>query len=420
MTDHENTPTGIRGLITPRQTWRRLGGAAKFVLYTRISIQSLIVMSYGWMVVSLVIVAGNVGLPAGSVALTVLGTGAVVILGVMAVELQPDLNTRPRRPVRPVFRVGLVLAAVVFIPSLLTQLPGGDGPVRGFGLMTGMSTLFIFYVAWLPWLRRRWLLGLVLTVAAGAVFQGADGGSITFIFIPVFGLFLLGTVALSLWTVNLMKEVEDARRTEAELRVAEERLRFAQELHDTLGQHLAGMSVKAELALALARRGDDRLEGELEQLQQLSRTSMSEMREVVEGYRAVNLATEVAGAVSLLRDAEVELQVSGDALDVAENDRELAAWFVREATTNVLRHAHATTVRLELRPDLVRMSNDGAPGTAGRLSGLGALRRRATDHGARLLVEKDGETFTATVALGRACDTGETDKTSATERTNGA
>lgn len=154
------------------------------------------------------------------------------------------------------------------------------------------------------------------------------------------------------------------------------------------------MSLKSEVALALAKRGDERLEGELRELQQLTRTSMSQMREVVQGYRTINLATEVEGAKSLLNDARITLNVHGDALDVAPAQRELAAWLVREATTNVLRHSDATTVDLHLLAGEVRMSNDGVTGTVGKLSGLSALRQRAGASHSTLLVDRTDEHFT--------------------------
>lgn len=395
MTNDHALHAGLRRLARPRQTWRRLGGAAKFVLYTRLSIESLPPFTFLWMVVALVAANNAVGIPGWLAVLTLLLIAVGAAWATAVLELQPDLNTRPRREVRPVYRAGLGYTLLLLALSLLTLLPGAPEPTIGFGILVGNAAVMILCCAYLPWLRYRWLLCLVLTVPVSLAFHGAAGMSI--VFLPLLGLFFLGTVALSVWTVNLMKEVEEARRTEASLKVTEERLRFSQELHDTLGQHLAAISLKSELALALARRGDERLTGELEQLQQLSRTSMSEMREVVEGYRSVNLATEITGARSLLADAEVTLETTGDALDVAEADRELAAWFVREATTNVLRHADATTVHLELGAERVRMSNDGANGELGRLSGLGSLRRRAREHGARLLVEKDGGNFAATL-----------------------
>lgn len=393
MTTAENPRTGLRGLTTPRQTWRRLGGAAKFVLYTRLSIQSMPLLMVFWLLLILGAAADDAA-PGWLAVLAVIGGVVLSGLALVNLELQPDLNTRPRRPVRPVFLAGVGASVLGLTGCLLLQLPSVPEAPQNFGAMLGSIIVLLFCLAYLPWLRYRWLICAGLTVATGFAFLSSIG---TLVFLPLAGVIFLGTVALSLWTVKLMKEVEQSRELEGELRVAEERLRFAQELHDTLGQHLAAISLKSELALALARRDDDRLEGELEQLQQLSRISLSEMREVVQGYRAVNLATEVTGARSLLRDAEVELRVTGDALDVAAGDRELAAWFVREATTNVLRHSDASLVHLELSAAQVSMSNDGAPEQLGRLSGLAALRRRAAEHGASLLVNKDGDAFTAAI-----------------------
>src|SRR5699024_7494391 len=174
-------------------------------------------------------------------------------------------------------------------------------------IITEMS-LFALSIAYVPWLRHSWLIIIGLTLVVGMIVNmTVPASSWWLVFAPV----TVVTVRMTIWTVDVMKEVERSRELEASLRVTEERLRFAQELHDTLGQHLAAMSVKSELALALAKRGDDRLENELRELQKLTRTSMSEMRDVVSGYRTVNLATEIEGAKSLLADAHIHLSVIG-------------------------------------------------------------------------------------------------------------
>ena len=72
---------------------------------------------------------------------------------------------------------------------------------------------------------------------------------------------------------------------------------------------------------------------------------------------------------------------------------------MREATTNVLRHSDATVVDLYLSDTDVRMTNDGASGAVGRLSGLGALRQRADATGAALQVNCEGEFFTVRLLL---------------------
>lgn len=397
MTETTLVPRRIRHLASPLQTWRGLPSAAKFVLYTRVSLQSMpVFLALGY-------VFGLAGsefagqLPAW---LTVLGigyTGLLVVLAVTVCELQPNLNTRPRVAVEPVFRTGLAFTVLGLLIGLGLQTPVFAQPVQFYGIALGVLSLLVLSMTYFPWLSYRWWISLAAGAVCGVVFTAAVGAGFIFWLIPPF---FTGTVVVSLWTVSLMKEVERSRELEASLRVTEERLRFAQELHDTLGQHLAAMSVKAELALALSRRGDERLENELQQLQKLTRASMSDMQEVVEGYRAINLATEVEGARSLLADAGLTLTVDGGVHDVDEPDRELAAWFVREAATNVLRHSDARHVTLRLSATAVSIRNDGAHREIGRLSGLDALRRRAENHGARLNVERDEEIFTASLNLG--------------------
>lgn len=394
MTDTTSTPTGLRTLTTPRKTWRRLGGASKFVVYTRVSLQSMPIAFLIGLLFPLSTSSFLTGVSAGWRAAAFAYCAVVIIFAVGVLELHPDLNTRPRRSVKSIFWAGVAVAAVGVLLSMVLQIPDVPESYQVLGVMVGFFLLLVISMCYLPWLPFRWVICLLVSVIAGIIFHATSGGS----FIAwLFPLFFLGMALVSLWTVALIKEVEQSREVEASLRVTEERLRFAQELHDTLGQHLAAMSVKAELALALSRRGDARLEGELQDLQKLTRTSMSDMREVVEGYRAINLATEVEGARSLLIDAGISLTIEGDVLDVDKKDRELAAWFVREATTNVLRHSVATAVTLYLEANAVCMRNDGVTSEIGRLSGLDALRRRAKKDGARLLVEREDTVFTASL-----------------------
>ncbi|MGO1555236.1 MAG: sensor histidine kinase, partial [Candidatus Corynebacterium faecigallinarum] len=210
---------------------------------------------------------------------------------------------------------------------------------------------------------------------------------------------LLSTSTLSAWTVNIAKELERSRLTESALQVSEERLRFAQELHDTLGQRLAAVSIKAELARALAARGDDRLDEELAELQSLVRDSTTEMREVIDGYRTVTLASEIQGARDLLHSAAVRFTVEGDPDALAPALREPAAWLVREGTTNVVRHSAATWVTLTFTADTVTMLNDGVESGIDRLSGLAGIRHRVEPLGATLVAERDGNLFRVTLRL---------------------
>ncbi|MEK0372034.1 sensor histidine kinase [Corynebacterium mastitidis] len=207
-------------------------------------------------------------------------------------------------------------------------------------------------------------------------------------------LYVFSTLS-SAWAIRLIAEAERAAELQRHLILAEERLRFAQEMHDTLGQRLAAINIKAELAIALARRDDDRFHSELSKLRGLAATSVSEMHNVVRGYRDIDIATEIEEARRLLRAGGIALSVEGHPHDLPEAHRELAAWLVREATTNILRHSEATAASLRMSDACLAISNNN-PGThlgSPRAGGLDALRRRAARQGALLIVDSRDEEF---------------------------
>ena len=72
------------------------------------------------------------------------------------------------------------------------------------------------------------------------------------------------------------------------------------------------------------------------------------MREVVTGYRAADLDTELTGARSVLRAAGINTRIIGDSTCIPRDAQVAFGWVLREATTNVIRHSNATTCTIEL------------------------------------------------------------------------
>ena len=93
----------------------------------------------------------------------------------------------------------------------------------------------------------------------------------------------------------------------------------------------------------------------------------------------------------------------GSAQDIPERQRALLAWALREATTNVVRHARATNVTVHLAPGMLRVSDDGV-GLAGDKPGNGL-------EGLRSRIEQEGGSLTMTSPITRR-----TDSSSAVER----
>nr|WP_242680009.1 histidine kinase [Nocardioides sp. IC4_145] len=212
------------------------------------------------------------------------------------------------------------------------------------------------------------------------------------------------TVRLSLWLLDIVVELDRGRDAEAALAVAEERLRFSRDVHDVLGRRLATIAVQAELAATLAGRGDDRAADRMLEVRSLAHDGLKEARELARGYRAVDLAQELDGAVSLLRSAGIDATVAVDGLP--EDWHEPAAWVVREAVTNVLRHSRATCVEVSYADRVLAVRNDGAlpaGGSGGPESGggtgLAGVRARLAALGAGLEATRDGHLFTVRMVL---------------------
>lgn len=208
------------------------------------------------------------------------------------------------------------------------------------------------------------------------------------------------------WMLRVLRELQHAHETAAQLTLAEERLRISRDLHDVFGRTLATISVKSELAAELSRRGHhDRAAAEIVQIRQIASTAGAEVRRVVRDERRTSWTDEVEGARALLVSAGIRCVLSID--DVPEAYSETLAWVIREGVTNVLRHSGATqvTISATIEPHEVALTlaNDGA----GELrtpadsmgTGLLSMAERVRAVGGVLDHETDGDWFILTASI---------------------
>jgi two-component system, NarL family, sensor histidine kinase DesK len=241
-------------------------------------------------------------------------------------------------------------------------LPGlYPAPQAAFPVSLLVAMLFsgALILALTPLLSLRALTVLVLvsaaaagglTASAGWAGSGAHGhlligASLVYTFIVGIGVL---TCRGSAWTLRIMSELDRSRTAHARLSVAEERLRFARDLHDVLGRNLSLIAVQSELAAQLARRGDQDAAGQMLGVRQVAHESLREMRAVIGGYRTADLGTELAGAQEVLRSAGMSCRVIGDAAGLAADVQAALGWVVREGTTNIIRHSDASACTIEL------------------------------------------------------------------------
>ncbi|MBS1674172.1 MAG: sensor histidine kinase [Actinobacteria bacterium] len=200
----------------------------------------------------------------------------------------------------------------------------------------------------------------------------------------------IGTL-MAAFTRNL-QTLAQLRRTQKELAVVaveEERNRVARDMHDILGHSLSAISLKADLAAKLADRDPAAAVAEIHEVQTLARATLGDMRAVVSGYRQVRIASEIASLRTLLPAAGIAPHLPTTTDEVPEPNRELFGWALREAATNVIRHAHAKNCWVTLSPGRITIEDDGvgpAARSAGEPSGTGlhGLAERAADAGGAL------------------------------------
>jgi two-component system sensor histidine kinase DesK len=159
-----------------------------------------------------------------------------------------------------------------------------------------------------------------------------------------------------------------------------ERERIARDLHDVLGHTLSVIILKSELAGKLMDRDPQRAGTEIREVEQISRQALSEVRDAIRGYRSRGLEAEIAQAKSTLETAGVAVNCKTARVALPALQESVLSMAVREAVTNVVRHAHAGTCSLRLDQQngscRLEIEDDGRGGSQGEGNGLRGMRER--------------------------------------------
>ena len=204
------------------------------------------------------------------------------------------------------------------------------------------------------------------------------------------------------------------RRTAAERELAHvsQREALGRDVHDILGHSLTVLTLKAEVARPLIEHDPAAASRELDEVITLARGALTDVRSTVTRLRSPDLASQVEATRTALSAAQIDMEMLGSAQDIPERQRALMAWALREATTNIVRHARATNVTVHLAPGMLRVSDDGV-GLAGDQPGNGL-------EGLRSRFEQEGGSLTIVSPLTRRTDlSGDVETDSADEPSGG-
>jgi two-component system, NarL family, sensor histidine kinase DesK len=235
--------------------------------------------------------------------------------------------------------VGLV--AITVILSLFTLIQPTPGTFLTFSFIVA-GTCF-------PLRRALWVLGglAVLQVALAEMIRLTDLASTLNSLINSILVGGVGIGARLFW--QSYRDLLAAREEIARLAVSEERLRFARDLHDLLGQSLAVLVLKSELvSKQLPDDADEATQREIRDIARVARKSLNDVRDAAAGYRRPSLAMEVVNARNALHAAGIGLAVEDTLGRVAAEQDAVLAWCVREGITNVRKHSGAKRCVLRL------------------------------------------------------------------------
>ncbi|MBV8518468.1 MAG: sensor histidine kinase [Acidobacteria bacterium] len=332
---------------------------------------------------------------------------------------------------------------IYIVPFVLTPFYTSHSSTRDWLLILGATAVFTVLYFRGYWARGRELvlvaammtaLGVALwpmSYAAGAFFVYAAGcigtnattrhaasGVIAIALLAVVeASFLRYTIFNAAWPVVFTLLVgainihyAQVGRANARLRLAQdeiehlakvaERERIARDLHDLLGHTLSLVILKSELASKLADRDTERAREEIRDVERIARDALSQVRSAVAGYRSGGIDAELQHARAALGTAGVVLEsnaLSKPQLPPAHEA--VLALALREAVTNIVRHAGARRCRItfDTRGDMLAMSiaDDGRGGSAPFGNGLTGMRERVELLGGTLTRDgRDGTTLT--------------------------
>ena len=257
----------------------------------------------------------------------------------------------------------------------------------GLGLANvnqGSSVFIIFTAAFIPWMFDRSKLALLaLSVLLTAIALDAA------LFHPPFGFSvtsLVVTLGVGLSNIHFAEK----NRADHKLRMAQgeiehlakvaERERIARDLHDVLGHTLSVIIVKSTLAGKLLERDRQAARNEIADIEKVSRQAMAEIRNTLRGYGTYKLSEEIQRAVSALSSAGVTLESETAEVNMTPAQESVLALIMREAVTNVVRHAQARNCRIRLAANngegILEIHDDGRGGSLIEGNGLRGMRER--------------------------------------------
>lgn len=277
--------------------------------------------------------------------------------------------TTPPKPIQWAVFASLIVCTTLTVPAV------GGSALSFLPFIMSFASYGLTRIA--HWVAS----GVGIAITAAVVFLTPTGLT----YLTVLAIIVLLAVVNTVSTTLIIRS-DEAERLGLELATSEGREAVARDVHDLVGHSLTVVSLKAQLVRRLIDSDPERAKAELADIESLTAEAISGVRATVAGVRSAALIEQLDSCRDALQSADVAMRVEGDARVLSPAQSLTASWILREATTNVLRHAGAKTVTARIEPGSFAVIDDGRGFAGGEGNGVRGMRERATTGGATLAV----------------------------------
>lgn len=325
------------------------------------------------------------------------GIGLVTFMVVYLIVVTNAFDEDRRQRLGSLPRFDVVLLLVLAALGIALFIAYRDEPSGWWNLMLYVAVVGTALLP--PKVAAAWTLSVVaVTISWAFVGHGADAPDLGGLAQIVFGTLMAGALVQVIKAMQRYNRIlRDTRAELAQNAVAQERLRFARDLHDLLGHTMSLIVVKAEVVRRLVEREPALAAEAAADIETIGRRALTEVREAVNGYRAPEFPVELDSVRTALASAGISVRVRHDGPPVPPAASQVFGWVIREAATNVIRHSGAkvceVTVTVDGRAAMVEVRDTGhghrlvaGPGDTATRNGVGlvGLRERVIAAGGTL------------------------------------
>ncbi len=238
-------------------------------------------------------------------------------------------------------------------------------------------------------LRLRLAVVSALTLT-GFVLSAIPWPFRVFILTPIIMIWVIGSAVFhDVSRDHRAAALQVENRRIAHLATIAERERIARDVHDIAGQALTAIIMKSQLVQRMVPSDRPETRDEAGDVERIARDALSSIRESVAGWHQASLTDELEVAREALSAAGVKLVAVGDwDMNLAPSVENVLALGLREAVTNVMRHADAVEVVVRLVSEdggvSLTVTDDGVGPGNGIGSGIQGMRERVIVAGGSL------------------------------------